>query len=325
MIAYEGKSPIEVARFFNENNVGSRKMWADENVRKLYHRERLLGIEVFRKTRQIRDRRTGKIRTEKINRENWLRRESPHLRILTDELADAVKRRLDRGASSFGRAATDESKRKQRVDVYPRVLIRPVCGGCGEPMCLGRSAGKYQSFFCTSALYGIHGCQNRGYKSARLIDEADHALLGGTGLRPLEAVAEGVLGQGGVAAHEPVVERDPPRRRAHEGAVAAAEVLDPHPVGTEDHPDVAGRHARLPKHEVVAGGAADEHDPGGAGSRPGLRCVLGHRHPVDRPRGAVRSVLFPGYVAATKPSKTGPPGGPFPRTATAARCGPSAR
>ena len=56
--------------------------------------------------------------------------------------------------------------------MYPRVLIRPVCGGCGEPMCLGRSAAKYQSFFCTTALYGIHGCQNRGYKSARLIDEA---------------------------------------------------------------------------------------------------------------------------------------------------------
>jgi hypothetical protein len=90
MIAYEGKGPIEVARFFNENNVGGRKTWADENVRKLYSRERLVGIEVFRKTRQIRDRRTGKIRTEKIKPENWLRRESPHLRILTDELADAV-------------------------------------------------------------------------------------------------------------------------------------------------------------------------------------------------------------------------------------------
>ena len=172
MIAYEGKSPIEVARLFNEQNVGDRKTWADENVRKLYRRERLVGIEVFRKTRQVRDRRTGKIRTEKIKPKNWLRRESPHLRILSDELAEAVKRRLDRAAASFGRAATDEAKRKQRVDVYPRVLIRPVCGGCGEPMCLGRSAGKYQSFFCSAALYGIHGCQNRGYKSARVIDEA---------------------------------------------------------------------------------------------------------------------------------------------------------
>jgi len=78
MIAYEGKSPIEVARHFNEHNVGDRKTWADENVRKLYRRERLVGIEVFRKTRQVRDRRTGKIRTEKIKPEHWLRRDTAH-------------------------------------------------------------------------------------------------------------------------------------------------------------------------------------------------------------------------------------------------------
>lgn len=172
MIAHEGKSPVDVARFFNENNVGGRKTWADENVRKLYRRERLVGMEVFRKSRQVRDRRTGKIRTEKIKPEHWLRRESPHLRILTDELAVAVKQRLDRGTASFGTAAKDESMRKRRAEVYPRVLIRPVCGGCRQPMSLGRSAGKYQSFFCPAALYGIHGCRNRGYKSARLIDEA---------------------------------------------------------------------------------------------------------------------------------------------------------
>jgi site-specific DNA recombinase len=102
MIAYEGKSPIEVARFFKKNTVGGRKTWADENVRRLYRRERLVGIEVLRKSWQIGDRRTGETGAEKINPENWLRRESPHLRILTDELADAVKRRLDRGASCFG-------------------------------------------------------------------------------------------------------------------------------------------------------------------------------------------------------------------------------
>jgi hypothetical protein len=39
-------------------------------------------------------------------------------------------------------------------------------------MILGRSLGKYQSFCCFNALHGIHGCTNRGYKSARIIDEA---------------------------------------------------------------------------------------------------------------------------------------------------------
>jgi hypothetical protein len=39
-------------------------------------------------------------------------------------------------------------------------------------MILSRSVGKYQSFFCFNANNGIHGCTNRGYKSARIIDEA---------------------------------------------------------------------------------------------------------------------------------------------------------
>jgi hypothetical protein len=39
-------------------------------------------------------------------------------------------------------------------------------------MILGRSAGRYQSFFCFNATSGVKGCTNRGYKSARIIDEA---------------------------------------------------------------------------------------------------------------------------------------------------------
>jgi hypothetical protein len=102
----------------------------------------------------------------------WIWRDVPHLRILTDELAEAVKQKLGLGAESFGRKAKDRRKKVHRVDLYPKVLIRPVCGCCGNPMILGRSVGKYQSFFCFNANNGIHGCTNRGYKSARIIDEA---------------------------------------------------------------------------------------------------------------------------------------------------------
>jgi hypothetical protein len=96
----------------------------------------------------------------------------PHLRILSNELAEAVKRKLGLGAECFGRKATERRKKAHRVDLYPKVLIRPVCGCCGNPMILGRSVGKYQSFFCFNANNGIRGCTNKGYKSARIIDEA---------------------------------------------------------------------------------------------------------------------------------------------------------
>jgi len=108
----------------------------------------------------------------KLPQDQWLVRESPHLRILTDELAAAVRAKLNLAAQSFGRTATDRTKKVHRADLYPKVLIRPICGGCGTPMILGRSLGKYHIFCCFNALHEIHGCTNRGYKSARIIDEA---------------------------------------------------------------------------------------------------------------------------------------------------------
>jgi len=171
-IAHEGKSPVEVARLFNEHSVGGRQTWSDNSVRKLYARERLIGREVFRTSRQEKNRQTGKIRTVKLPQSEWLVRESPHLRILPDELAGAVRGKLNLAAQSFGRTAKDKKMKTYREDLYPRVLIRPVCGGSGTPMILGRSVGKYQSFCCHNANSGIKGCTNRGYKSARIIDEA---------------------------------------------------------------------------------------------------------------------------------------------------------
>jgi site-specific DNA recombinase len=120
----------------------------------------------------VTDRQTGKKKVIHLPTSEWIWRDVPHLRILSDELAEAVKRKLGLGAESFGRKAKDRRKTAHRVDLYPKVLIRPVCGCCGNPMILGRSVGKYQSFFCFNANSGINGCTNRGYKSARIIDEA---------------------------------------------------------------------------------------------------------------------------------------------------------
>jgi site-specific DNA recombinase len=172
MIAHEGKSPIEVARLFNEQKVGGKATWSDNRVRKLYTRERLVGREVFRTTKQFRDRQTGRVRYEKLPKDQWLTRESPHLRILSDDLAMAVRSKLNLAAQAFGRQAKEFRKSVYRADLYPKVLIRPICGGCSTPMILGRSIGKYQSFVCHNAIHGMKGCKNRGYKSARIIDEA---------------------------------------------------------------------------------------------------------------------------------------------------------
>jgi len=172
MIAYEGKSAIDVARLFNEHKVGGKQTWSDCRVRQHYGREKLVGKDVLHKTKQVVDRHTGKKKVIHLPKSEWIWRDVPHLRILSDELAQAVHRKLGLGAESFGRKAKDRKKKVHRVDLYPKVLIRPLCGCCGHPMILGRSDGKYQSFFCFNATNGIKGCTNRGYKSARIIDKA---------------------------------------------------------------------------------------------------------------------------------------------------------
>jgi len=172
MIAYEGKSAIDVARLFNEQKVGGKQTWSDGRVRQHYGRGKLVGKDVRHKSKQVTDRQTGKKKVIHLPQSEWIWRDVPHLRILSDELAEAVHRKLGLGSESFGRKAKDRRKKTHRVELYPKVLIRPVCGGCGTPMILGRSLGKYQSFCCFNALHGIHGCTNRGYKSARIIDEA---------------------------------------------------------------------------------------------------------------------------------------------------------
>lgn len=172
MIAYEGKSAIAVARIFNEHKVGGKQTSSDSRIRQHYGRPRLMGKDVFRRTKVLTDRQTGNKKIVKLPEKDWMWREVPHLRILSDELATAVKAKLGLGSESFGRRARDPAKKARRVDLYPKVLIRPICGGCGHPMCLGRPTGKYQSFVCLNATTGIKGCTNRGYKSSRIINEA---------------------------------------------------------------------------------------------------------------------------------------------------------
>jgi DNA invertase Pin-like site-specific DNA recombinase len=176
MIVRDNRSPGVVAVAFNDNNVGGARTWSSNRVRKLYARERLVGVEVFRKTKQVRDRDTGHVDVVQKDREEWMTRECPEMRILSDELADAVKAKLNLGSMRFGKNAA-ELRRKgkdpgRRADVYPTVLVRPVCGGCGKPMALSRSTGKYKSFVCLNSIHGGHGCRNKGNKSARIIDEA---------------------------------------------------------------------------------------------------------------------------------------------------------
>jgi hypothetical protein len=100
--------------------VGGKQTWSASRVRQHYGREKLIGKDVFRKTKQVTDRQTGKKKVIHLPTSEWIWRDVSHLRILSDELAEAVKRKLGLGAESFGRKAKDRRKRAHRVELYPK-------------------------------------------------------------------------------------------------------------------------------------------------------------------------------------------------------------
>jgi len=109
MIVRDNLSLGAVARLFNDNNVSGNRTWSSNRVRKLYARERLVGVEVFRKTKQVRDRDTGHVDVVQNDRKEWMTRECPERRILSDELAEAVKVKLNLGSMRFGKRAAEPS------------------------------------------------------------------------------------------------------------------------------------------------------------------------------------------------------------------------
>jgi hypothetical protein len=115
MIASEGKSAVDVARLFNEHKVGGKQTWSDCRVRQHYGREKLVGKDVLHKTRQVVDRQTGKKKVIKLPESEWICREVPRLRILSDDLAQAVYRKLGLGAESFGRKKAAQTPAQELI------------------------------------------------------------------------------------------------------------------------------------------------------------------------------------------------------------------
>jgi hypothetical protein len=115
MIAYEGQSAIDVARLFNEHEGGCEQTWSDGRARQHYSRPRLVGKDILHMTKHVVNRNTGKKRTVRLPEKDWMYRDVPHLRILPDDLAEAVRQKLGLGAESFGRKAKDRTKKAHRA------------------------------------------------------------------------------------------------------------------------------------------------------------------------------------------------------------------
>lgn len=118
-------------------------------------------------SRQVRHRVTGKVTVVKRPRKDWKVRRERRLQIVPYSLWKAAKLRLNLCGAAWKASRSSPS----RTEVYPTTLVRPICYKCKAPMQLGRS-GKYASYCCPNGIHGKKGCDFRGYKTVRIIEEA---------------------------------------------------------------------------------------------------------------------------------------------------------
>jgi len=173
LLAYQlygekGRSLVWIGRRFNRQKVGGLETWDGSRVRQLLKRRLNVGILAYNMTHQVRDPDTGRVTVLKVPQEEWLVRRARHLQIVPWHLWKLVQHRLKEcGRAFFGKGGPSQD----RTDLYPKALIRPICGVCGKPLMLGRS-GKYASFCCLNGIHEKHGCTFRGYKSASIVESA---------------------------------------------------------------------------------------------------------------------------------------------------------
>jgi site-specific DNA recombinase len=75
--------------------------WAPSAISVMLHNERYRGTAVWNRTRKVRDPRTGRRVQRLRQRAEWAVVDAPHPRIVSDEIWQAVKNRLESGNATF--------------------------------------------------------------------------------------------------------------------------------------------------------------------------------------------------------------------------------
>ena len=150
--------------------------WAPSAISVMLHNERYCGTAVWNKTRKVRDPRTGR-RVQRVRpRGEWTIVEAPHLRIVSDEIWQAVKNRLASVAAAFssGLAAGLCSRSYTARYLFSGFLK---CGLCGSNVVLisGRGGVGWAKYGCP-----LH--QNRDICDNALVvrrDKIEQELISG--------------------------------------------------------------------------------------------------------------------------------------------------
>lgn len=152
-----GIGPRTIARTLNEEGIPgpNGKPWGDTTIRGhvkrgtgLINNELYIGRLIWNRLRYIKDPSTGK-RVSRINpKSEWLVREVPELRIVDDQLWQAVRKRQSEIAEKYENVTEAVRKHHQKNSLNgrrrPQSLLSGLifCGCCGGPYSL-RGAGRF--------------------------------------------------------------------------------------------------------------------------------------------------------------------------------------
>ena len=172
--------------------------WAPSSVKTIIDRRLYLGEVVWNQTKK-RDK-WGQKKTSDRPERDWLRRSMPELRIVSDDVWNAVHARLDGVRKRQRHVAGNVGYRR---DVESRYLLSgfarcAVCGASFYP--LSRSHGKQRVYFYGCSAHHKRGsavCGNNLVQRMERIDDAVLKAIGGEVLRPavIMAVVDGVIAE----------------------------------------------------------------------------------------------------------------------------------
>ena len=173
MYAEEKLSPARIGNILNNEEALGRTTWNQSTVSQMLKNERYRGRIIWGRNKTVRNPKTRKKQSVRRPESEWKVRQDESMRIVSEELWDAVRRReaeVSRNTHPKGRA------RKSRQASYPVRLFDLYCKCCDQPLALYRS-GKYQMMHCRCGKQKRNGCELTSSKTLHIIDEVILAHL----------------------------------------------------------------------------------------------------------------------------------------------------
>ena len=191
-----GYSLKRIAILLNDEGVSSprpqtgrlSRSWCQPSVRKILSNDRYRGVVFWGKTRKVRSPKTGKRIKRHRDPTEWVMREIPEQRIVSDELWDQVEQRREQVKLFYGNSGRKAGLLRGRAASSPYLFSGiSKCGVCGASMTIvsGRADRNRTSYGCSfNAQRGGSICDNSLHIRKDVIENRLLAKLQAEVLKP---------------------------------------------------------------------------------------------------------------------------------------------